>query len=174
MKILVLLMFKLQFSHKTEGFDQSSRPWTLMIALSSKRLYDPYDMTRRKYYNITSQSISINICAKRQLTRALSPPPPLLKETITCHILYRSRPNDVHRGGGALQGPLHFQNSLQVYFTAKCDNLILRVRFKVGFNSHEYRLTRIPYIVLSFQNKLVGCTLGVPISYNCIYLELYF
>ena len=47
-------------------------------------------------------------------------------------------------------------------------NLQQNVIFKVGFFSHEYRLTRIPYTVLSSQNQLVGSPLdliGVPISF---------
>ena len=102
----------------------------------------------------------IGYCANRQTATCIVVP---LKEATTCHILYRNRPNDIQLG---LQGSWCLQNSLQDYFTAKCDILILRVRLKVGFYSHEYQLTRIPYTVLSCQNKLVGCPLGVPISYN--------
>ena len=67
-----------------------------------------------------------------------------LKYSITSYILYRNRRNYIQRG---LQGPWRLQNSLQDYFTAKCDFLILRVRvrFKVGFYSHENQLRRIPY-----------------------------
>ena len=85
-----------------------------------------------------------------------------LKYAITSYILYRNRHNYIQRG---LQGPWRLQNSLQDYFTAKCDFLILRVRFKVVFfthtstNSEEYRI----------QNKLVGCPLGAPISYYFVY-----
>ena len=41
--------------------------------------------------------------------------------------------------------------------------------------SREYRLTRITYTVLIFKNKIVvGCPLGVPISYYSLYTEPYF
>ena len=39
-------------------------------------------------------------------------------------------------------------NSLQHYFTTKCDFLILRVRYKVSFKSLEYPLPRISYITV--------------------------
>ena len=61
--------------------------------------------------------------------------------------------------------PRGLQKSLQDYFTARFYFLILRVRFKVGFCSDECLLTVIPFTVLSTLSNLVGCPLGVPISY---------
>ena len=101
MKILILLIFKLSFSHKTKRF--------------------------------------------------------------VCYILYRNRPNDIQPG---LQGPRGLQKSLQDYFTARFYFLILRVRFKIVFCSDKCRLLVILFTVLSAGNKLVGCPLGVHISYK--------
>ena len=54
--------------------------------------------------------------------------------------------NDIQRGG-VFKGPFRLPNSLQHYFTAKCDFFMHKVRLKVGFYSleTEYRLTRILY-----------------------------
>ena len=46
-------------------------------------------------------------------------------------------------------------NSLQHYFTAKCDFLTLRLSFKVSFYSLEYTLTRIPYIDFELKKVLL-------------------
>ena len=53
---------------------------------------------------------------------------PPLKKAIASYMLYWNMPNDIQRG---LQGPWHLQGSLQHYFTAKYDFLILKVRFKI-------------------------------------------
>ena len=61
---------------------------------------------------------------------------------------------------------MHLQNNLQDDFTAKCDFLILRVRFILGFYLVYYQLTRAPYnyAILSEQ---IG---WLPI--RCAYLML--
>ena len=119
------------------------------------------------YANVAYQSITnlITLCHEVIMSCAMCIVVPL-KEAITSYMFYRNRPNDIQ---GGLQWPLCLPNSLQRYFTAKCDFFMLRVRFKVGFYSLKYQLTQYCIIVISSKNKLVGCPLGAPISY---YLKL--
>ena len=126
-----LLIFKSYFSHKTEGFIWSQKAWMLMIAVSSKWLYDPYDVRSKILHHEV-----ITSCTKHQLSRASS--------HIWKSLLYRNRLNDIQRG---LQRLLCLPNSLQHYFTSKCDFFINIVKFKVGFYSleTEYRLAWTPY-----------------------------
>ena len=76
--MLVLLIFKRYFSHKTDGFVRSPGAWTLMIALSSKGLCDPHDMTRHNSYNVASQSD--NVLCQTPTARCIVAP---LKEAVT-------------------------------------------------------------------------------------------
>ena len=120
------------------------------------------------YANVAYQCITnlITLCHEVIMSCAMCFVVPL-KEATTSYMLYKTRLNDIQRG---LQWPLCLPNSLQRYFTAKCDFLMLRVRFKAGFYSLKYQLTQYRIIVLSSKNKLVGCPLGAPISY---YLKLH-
>ena len=65
----VLLILKSYFSHKTDGFFLSPGAWTVVIALSGKRLRDPHDVTSQF---ITLRHDVITSWAKSKLPRASS------------------------------------------------------------------------------------------------------
>ena len=78
----VFMIFKLVFSHKTEGFVQSQRAWTLMIDLSRKCYVIPMTW-RHKSYNVTSRNDNV-LCKTPTVTCIVTP----LKEAITSYIMY--------------------------------------------------------------------------------------
>ena len=65
----VLLIFNLNFNHKTEGFFRSPGAWTLTIALSSKRLCDPHDVTSRLDNDLSQTSTATCKKDRPQMSR---------------------------------------------------------------------------------------------------------